>query len=375
MVTQPKREDLRSPKGILMRRFLLVGLAAFLGTSSPSADVLEQILVKVNGEIFTKIDLEQRQFAYLRLENPGLRLEDIEGNETLQQVLSKITPRILVEAVDELLVVQQGKALGYQLTDEQFEDIIENIREENDIENDEQFQIALDQEGMTLSGLRQSLERQMLVSRVQQFEVISKINVNEDEQREYYEKHMDEFVMPPEVTIRELLISVSDEGTKTDGNQFSESHPAASMDHARLRAEAARKRILEGESFSTVVTELSDAPSRANGGLIGPVNPDELIPMLRSIVMDIQVGEISEIVQTALGYQIFKLESSSLNTHHSFEEIRPEISKRVYAEKGDDAYKRLIKDLRSEAIIDWKNKDLEKIYLEGLKGSELVSSK
>ena len=105
------------------------------------------------------------------------------------------------------------------------------------------------------------------------------------------------------------------------------------------------------------------------------MNPDELIPMLRSIVMDIQVGEISEIVQTALGYQIFKLESSSLNTHHSFEEIRPEISKRVYAEKGDDAYKRLIKDLRSEAIIDWKNKDLEKIYLEGLKGSELVSSK
>ena len=107
MVTQPKREDLRSPKGILMRRFLLVGLAAFLGTSSPSADVLEQILVKVNGEIFTKIDLEQRQFAYLRLENPGLRLEDIEGNETLQQVLSKITPRILVEAVDELLRLEE----------------------------------------------------------------------------------------------------------------------------------------------------------------------------------------------------------------------------------------------------------------------------
>ena len=214
----------------------------------------------------------------------------------------------------------------------------------------------------------------MLVSRVQQFEVISKINVNEDEQREYYEKHIDEFVVPPEVTIRELLISVSDEGEETGGNRSGESHSAASMDQARLRAAAARKRIREGESFSTVVAELSDAPSKANGGLIGPVNPDELIPMLRSIVMDIQVGEISEIVQTALGYQFFKLESSSLNTHQAFEEIRSEISRRLYAEKGDDAYKRLIKELRSEAIIDWKNKDLEKIYLEGLQGAELVSS-
>lgn len=374
MVAQTKCEDLRGPKGILISRLLLVGLAAFIGASSPSADVLEQILVKVNGEIFTKTDLEQRQFTFLRRENPSLRLEDIEANETLQQALSKITPRILVEAVDELLVVQQGKALGYQLTDEQFEDIIGNIKEENEIETEEQFQIALDQEGMTLAGLRRSLERQMLVSRVQQFEVISKINVNEDEQREYYEKHLDEFVMPPEVTIRELLISVSDEGEETGGNRSGESHSAASMDQARLRTSAARKRIREGESFSTVVAELSDAPSKANGGLIGPVNPDELIPMLRSIVMDIQVGEISEIVQTALGYQFFKLESSSLNTHQAFEEIRPEISRRLYAEKGDDAYKRLIKELRSEAIIDWKNKDLEKIYLEGLQGAELVSS-
>ena len=374
MVAQTKCEDLRSPKGILISRLLLAGLIVFIGVSSPSADVLEQILVKVNGEIFTKTDLEQRQFVSLRRENPSLRLEDIEENETVQQALIKITPRILVEAVDELLVVQQGKALGYQLTDEQFEDIIGNIKEENEIETEEQFQIALDQEGMTLAGLRRSLERQMLVSRVQQFEVISKISVNEDEQREYYEKHIDEFVTPPEVTIRELLISASDEGEETGGNQSGESHSAASMDPARLRASAARKRILEGESFSTVAAELSDAPSKANGGLIGPVNPDELIPMLRSIVMDIQVGEISEIVQTVLGYQFFKLESSSLNTYQAFEEIRPEISRKLYAEKGDDAYKRLIKELRSEAIIDWKNKDLEKIYLEGLQGAELVSS-
>jgi peptidyl-prolyl cis-trans isomerase SurA len=374
MVAQPKYDDFRSPKMILIRRLLIVGLASFIGASSPSADVLEQILVKVNGEIFTKTDLEQRQFAHLRREDPGLSLEDIERNETLQQTLGKITPRILVEAVNELLVVQQGKALGYQMTDEQFEDIIGNIKKENEIETDEQFQTALDQESMTLAGLRRSLERQMLVSRVQQLEVLSKLNVNEAEQREYYEKHIDEFVMPPEVTIRELLISVPGEDTGTWENQSGESHSATRMDRARLRAEAARKRILEGESFSTVVTELSDAPSKANGGLIGPVNPDELLPMLRSIVMDIQVGEISEIVQTERGYQFFKLESSSFDTHRAFEEIQPEISRRVYAEKGDDAYKRLIERLRSEAIVDWKNKDLEKIYLEELQGAELVSS-
>ena len=65
--------------------------------------------------------------------------------------------------------------------DEQFNSIVENIRKENKLETEEQFQAALKQEGLTMLDLRRQLEKQMLVNRVQQTEVMGKIGVTDEE--------------------------------------------------------------------------------------------------------------------------------------------------------------------------------------------------
>ena len=54
-----------------------------------------------------------------------------------------------------------------------------NIRKENKLESEEQFLAALKQEGLTLPDLRRSIERQMIVNRVQQQDVMDKISVTE----------------------------------------------------------------------------------------------------------------------------------------------------------------------------------------------------
>jgi parvulin-like peptidyl-prolyl isomerase len=61
--------------------------------------------------------------------------------------------------------MQRGRELGYALSDEQFKQIVENIKKQNNLENDERFQAALKQEGMTMADLRKQLERQMFVLR------------------------------------------------------------------------------------------------------------------------------------------------------------------------------------------------------------------
>ena len=47
-----------------------------------------------------------------------------------------MTPEVIVDAVDELLIVQRGKELGYTMSNEQFESIVENIKKENKLEDD-----------------------------------------------------------------------------------------------------------------------------------------------------------------------------------------------------------------------------------------------
>src|SRR5262245_5732414 len=141
------------------------GAAGTTRVERVAADIIEQVLVKVNGEIITKTDLEARQIAALRQKNPNLRPE---SDAALKAALAEVTPAVIVDAVDEMLMVQRGKELGYSMTTERFNSIVENIKKENKIESDEQLQAALKQEGMTMADLRRQLERTMMVQQVQQ---------------------------------------------------------------------------------------------------------------------------------------------------------------------------------------------------------------
>src|SRR5215510_9408622 len=185
---------------------LLVFVA--LAAASVRAEIIEQVLVKVNGEIFTKSDLEQRQVQALRQKGQAIDLKSDPNNVQLRKALDEITPQIIVDAVDEMLIVQRGKELGYKLSDEQFKSVVDNIRKENKIETEEQFQAALKAENMTMADLRRNLERQMIVQRVQQNEVLGKIGVTEEEARTYYDTHRQEFTTLPSVTLREIVVSV-----------------------------------------------------------------------------------------------------------------------------------------------------------------------
>src|ERR1700750_772925 len=177
-------------------------------TAVARGEIIEQILVKVNGDIFTKTDLEQRQIAALRQKGQAIDLKPSPNTAQLRKALDEITPQIMVEAIDEMLIVQRGKELGYTLSEQQFKGVVDNIRKENKIETDEQFQAALKAENMTMNDLRRNLERSMIAQKVQQNEVIAKIGVTDEEAKKYYDAHLKEFTSSPTVTLREILVSI-----------------------------------------------------------------------------------------------------------------------------------------------------------------------
>src|SRR3954463_1976132 len=199
-----------------MKKFLFVGIAATLlasavGTRAAArADVIEQVLVKVNGDIITKTELESRQVAVLRqrLNGQNVDPEMLKNDAQLKKALAEITPQVLVNAVDELLLLQHGKELGLHLSDDQFKSVVGNIRKEQGLEDEKKFQQALAQENMTMDDLRKQLERQMLIEQVQRQEVGSKLTITEEEARQYYARHPEESTEPAAITLREILIDV-----------------------------------------------------------------------------------------------------------------------------------------------------------------------
>jgi peptidyl-prolyl cis-trans isomerase SurA len=339
----------------MFKRLTAAALLALAATLPLRAEIIEQVLVKVNGDIVTKTDFEQRQIAALRQrQDLGAMTPD---SPELKKAIVEITPELILTAVDELLLVQRGRELGYALGDEQFASILDNIKKENKLEDEAQFQAALKQEGLTLQELRRSLERQMLISRVQQTEVMGKISVTEEEAKAYYEKHKDQFTTPSQITLREILIEVpgADKGVNAMLDQ-----------EARTEADDIRRRLLAGEPFARLAADLSDAPSKANGGLIGPINSNDLAPALRDMLRKMKAGDVTEVIRTPRGYQILKLESKTEETVRSFDAARTEIGDRVADEKRRGELQKYLERLREQAIVTWKNDELKKAYDQAL---------
>ena len=156
---------------MLSRCAAVAAVAAVLASVSVDAqEIIEQVLVNVNGDILTKSDFEQRQIAVLR-QRPELANVTPESPELLKAV-AEVTPQLILDAVDELLLIQRGREMGLTLGDDQFKQIVENIKKSNNLEDEERFQAALKQEGMTMTDLRRALERQMLASEAQRRDVM-----------------------------------------------------------------------------------------------------------------------------------------------------------------------------------------------------------
>ena len=339
-------------------KYLLASMLVAACAIPLGADVLERILVKVNGGIISQTDFENRQVAYLRDRNTAFNSEDWKTDAGLLKIVREITPELIVAAVDEMLLVQQAKELGFEMGDEQFDEVVENIREQSNIESDLQFEAALRHEGLTRASLRDVLERQYLQSAVMQVEILNKITVTGSEAEEYYETHLEEFTEPAAVTLREVLVRAPSAEDGAPGGPLN----LALAEEAREKAEAAHARILSGEDFATVAAEASDAPSKANGGLIGPVIRDELAVSVLQLIEGLRVGEVSEVASTPQGYQFFKLESATEATPRPFEQVRDTIVDGVFSDRRLAAYNELLERLRREAIIEWKDEGLRQAY-------------
>ena len=329
-----------------------------VAVATPGAQILEQVLVKVNGEIITKTDLEQRQIAALRQRNPNFRPD---SDAALQQALAEVTPGVIVDAVDEMLMVQRGKELGYTMTTERFNSIVENIKKENKIESDEQLQAALKQEGMTMADLRRQLEKTMLIQQVQQTEILQKLQVTDTELKTYYEAHKNEFATVPQITLREITVNVPVTAQGVN---------VAQDDAAKAKAEEVRAKIVAGEPFPRLAADYSDSGSKANGGLVGPLSRSDLSDELQKAIAGLKTGEVTPVLRTTRGYQIIKIESLQDTTTKPFEDARSDIADRIASEKRQGEFVKFITKLRAEAIIDWKNDEIKKAYDVGLKQQE-----
>jgi len=109
-------------------------------------------------------------------------------------------------------------------------------------------------------------------------------------------------------------------------------------------AEAARERLVAEEDFATLAQELSiDEATKENGGDVGWMAFDERDIPFSTMAFQLAVGEISQVIETARGYEILKLEEKDENR-----ELDPATLER----RKNAAFSRWLNDLEAKATIE-----------------------
>lgn len=340
---------------------LLLAACSIAVAGAQESKILERIIVKVNGEILTQSQLENKQIEVLRDNNKQIQdrkqLTDVE----VAKALLEITPGILVEEVNNLLLQQRARELNIKYSDELFKQNVAKIKEQNpDIKTDADLNRALKDAGLTMDQLRQNFEKAYMVYAVEQREIAKNITLTEEEARQYYKAHPQEFMKPATVMLREILVSVPSQGTGA-----SATFNAAIADAAKTKIDSIRARAVAGEDFLKLIAEASDAGNKANNGLIGPIVLEDLNATLASALEKLQPGEVSEPIRTRNGWQIFKLESRAVAEPEAFEKIRQDIAQKIYMSRRDAEMEKYLTKLRTQALIEWKDENFRKMYEQG----------
>jgi parvulin-like peptidyl-prolyl isomerase len=176
---------------------LLVAVALPAG-----AEEINRIVLRVNDEIATLHDYEQRRAARLAAIASSAELS-LDERRRLSAEAGRATLR---EIFEELLVLSRAQQLRIEATPAKIDRAVEQTRRRFGLASDEDLADAVAQSGGTMEEFRARLARNLLFSEVVQREVSPKVDIDPEEVARYWREHPEEFAVPERRRVQEAVV-------------------------------------------------------------------------------------------------------------------------------------------------------------------------
>lgn len=315
-------------KGVRLRWLVSVAATLAIGAGMVRAEVVDEIVAKVNDDIVTKSDLDT--------EEQGM-LQDLyrrfSGTE-LDRKVAEAKKELLRRLVDRRVLIQRAAHI-FDMTKMQ-EFYLESFKDQQNIKSDKELEKLLAEQGMTRADLKTRLVEEFSPQQVVRAEVAERIAVPEKDARAYYEAHTADFTVPAQATVREIVLKAAE----------------PEREARRSAAEAVRARVsAAGADFAAVAAEVSDAGTKKAGGLLGTVKKGDLAEALENAAFTIPVGEISPVIEAGYGFHILKVDARTDEALKPFEDVKAEIENTIQNDRFAAEYKNYMKKAWTEATI------------------------
>lgn len=292
-------------------KFLLILLAILcFSTVSAQRDVIDKIIVVVGDQIILASELASQiqLYTFQTGRQPKTQAEfDELQDDILEQMVN-----------DQLFLSEAKKDTAIKLRDDEIDMALDDHlrRLAQNFNTDAEFQAALAAEGLTIRDLRKKyrddVRNQLLRQRFIQRKLMD-VSISRHEVEEFYAEFKDSIPAQPEAArLAHILLTI----TPSPGVE----------DSVRAIATELRQRVLDGADFAAISARYSTGDAGANGGDLGFINREDVVPEFGRAAFNLAVGDISGVIRTQFGFHVIKNEGKrgdQLHLRHILLSITP----------------------------------------------------
>ncbi|MFH1830046.1 MAG: peptidyl-prolyl cis-trans isomerase [Pseudomonadota bacterium] len=286
-----------------MRKRLTICLIALLAICSCKGKA-ETVLATVQGQSITATDLTWKMRMEQGLYDPVL-LRDKENFEVFRR-------NALESLIQESVLLNKAQELGITVSENPASSKYGNTTTEQGIDSER---------------WNQTQYRRAIIGKLIEKEVLAKVPISEEQIAKYYREHIGDFRHNTRFHARQILV----DKMKT--------------------ADSIRVKLMQGAEFAALARQFSISPDAERGGDLGYFDADSYPEVFSQICQQLKPGEISEVIATPYGYQIFQLIAKVPPRQRSVEEVKETIKRRLQEDKVDEVYMPWLNTIMKQARV------------------------
>jgi peptidyl-prolyl cis-trans isomerase C len=305
----------------------------------------DNAVVTVNGIDITESELEV--LVKQQLERVTAKAKQLPPNFT-EQYKKQLRQWAIGILINKRLLDEQIKQADIVVTEEEvIAQIMSAAPAQEPTLTLEEFKKRLEKYGQNFELLKQQVLTELAYRKFMEAQWAGKINVTEDEARNYYSENREEFEIPEQVRASHILIKpdISEPG----------SDPNEAKAIAKAKTEDLLKQIQAGADFAELAKANSACPSAANGGDLNFFTPGQMVAPFEKAAFELQPGQISDIVETRFGYHIIKVTDHKDESVTPFDQAKDDVINKLTLRKQAEFTQEYIASLKEKADIVYQD--------------------
>jgi len=313
---------------IMVTVLTMAALASMV--SAEDTPTSEDNVATVNGSVITKVDFDREMERIERqVSGGGKNLDDSQR--------MKIKADVLENLIDAELLYQESQKAGIEVEDAAVDEHLEKIKKR--FPSETEFSNALLEMNLSETDIRSDFRRGKAIEQLIDGHVTQKINVTDEDAKEYYDNNLDLFKQPEQVRASHILIKADSDATESENEQSSK------------EIEAIQQKLQEGADFAALAREFSQGPSGANGGDLGYFSRGQMIKPFEEAAFSLKPGEVSDIVKTRFGYHLIKVVDRKAESTTPYDDVVDKLKEYLKQKRIQEEVLLYIDKLKSKANV------------------------